>query len=56
MLLDAGHLCQNLYIACEALDLVTCAIAAYDQRLVDDLCQLDGENEFIIYLAPVAKV
>ena len=54
--LDAGHVCQNLYLACEAIDAGTCAIAAYDQEELDELLGLDGENEFAIYLAPVGKI
>lgn len=56
MLLDAGHVCQNLYLAVEAIGCGTCAIAAYDQKLADSFLDLDGEDEFIIYLAPVGKV
>jgi SagB-type dehydrogenase family enzyme len=55
ILLDAGHVCQNLYIACEAIHAGTCAIAAYDQEAMDKLLQVDGENQFAIYLAPVGK-
>lgn len=55
ILLDAGHLCQNLYLACEALDLGTCAIAAYDQEKMDSLLRVDGSDEFTVYLAPAGK-
>jgi len=55
ILLDAGHICQNLYLACEALNLGTCAIAAYDQEKIDKLIGLDGYDEFVIYMAPVGK-
>jgi len=55
MLLDGGHVCQNLYLACETLGLGTCAIAAYDQEMIDNIIQVDGENEFTIYLAPVGQ-
>lgn len=55
LLLDAGHICQNLYLACEAIHCGTVAIAAYNQELMDQLCQLDGEDEFVVYLAPVGK-
>ncbi len=48
--LDAGHVCQNLYLACETIGAGTCAIAAYNQPLLDHLPQIDGENEFAIYL------
>jgi SagB-type dehydrogenase family enzyme len=56
LLLDAGHVCQNLYLAVEALGLGTCAIGAYDQAAMDTLLELDGEDEYVIYLAPVGKV
>ncbi len=54
--LDAGHLCQNLYLACEAIGAGTCAIAAYDQRRADELLGVDGDEELVVYLAPVGKV
>ncbi len=53
ILIDSGHVCQNLYLASEALGLGTCAIAAYFQRPLDDLFDLEGEDEFCVYLAPV---
>ena len=54
--LDAGHVCQNLYLACEAISAGTCAIAAYEQTLLDELLGVDGNEEFGIYLAPVGKI
>ena len=54
--LDAGHVCQNLYLACSAIGAGTCAIAAYHQDLMDQLLDIDGESEFTLYLAPVGKV
>lgn len=56
ILLDAGHVCQNLYLACQAIGAGTCAIAAYHQELIDELVGVDGRDEFAIYLAPVGKV
>ena len=56
ILLDAGHLCQNLYLACEAIGCGTCAIAAYRQEDLDRFLGLDGEEELVVYLAPVGKV
>lgn len=53
--LDAGHVCQNLYLTCESLGLGTCAIAAYDQEACDRLLGVDGEEEFTLYLAPVGR-
>lgn len=56
ILLDAGHLCQSLYLACEAISAGTCAIGAYDQERMDNLLEVDGEDEFTVYLAPVGKI
>ncbi|MFC2063254.1 SagB/ThcOx family dehydrogenase [Chloroflexota bacterium] len=56
ILIDAGHVCQNLYLACEAIGAGACAIAAYDQDLIDKLLGLDGNNEFTIYTAAVGKL
>lgn len=54
--LDAGHVCQNLYLACEAIGAGTCAIAAYSQDLMDGLLGVDGDDEFTVYIAPVGRV
>lgn len=54
--LDAGHVCQNLYLACETIHAGTCAIAAYDQEELDALLGLDGEEAFAIYMASVGKI
>lgn len=53
--MDAGHVGQNMYLACEAIDVGTCTIGAYDQEYLDQLLKLDGEEEFSIYLAAVGK-
>jgi len=55
ILMDVGHVCQNLYLACESIGCGTCAIAAYHQELMDQLLGVDGTDEFTIYLAPVGK-
>ena len=54
--IDAGHVGQNLYLACTALNIGTCAIAAYDNTICDPLFELDGNEEFIMYTAPVGTV
>jgi SagB-type dehydrogenase family enzyme len=53
---EAGHICQNLYLACEAIGAGACAILAYEQRAIDSLIGVDGEDEFTIYLASVGKM
>lgn len=54
--LDAGHLCQNLYLASEMIGAGTCAIGAYDQDKMDAVLRVDGKDEFTIYVAPVGKI
>ena len=56
ILMDVGHVCQNLYLACQAINCGTCALGAYDQEKIDELLGVDGQEEFTIYLAPVGKV
>ena len=48
--------CQNLYLACSAIGGGTCAVAAYHQELMDKLLEVDGNNEYAIYLAAVGKI
>lgn len=55
ILIDIGHVCQNLYLASESVGAGTCAIGIYDQKMIDEILGLDGEEEFVIYLAAVGK-
>jgi SagB-type dehydrogenase family enzyme len=55
ILIDVGHVCQNLYLASESIEAGTCAIGIYDQKMIDNLLKLDGDEEFVIYLAAVGK-
>ena len=55
ILIDIGHVCQNLYLASESIGAGTCAIGIYDQASVDQLLGLDGDEEFVVYLAAVGK-
>jgi SagB-type dehydrogenase family enzyme len=53
---ESGHVCQNLYLASEAIGAGACAIGAYDQAKVDAILEVDGEDEFAVYVSPVGKV
>lgn len=53
--LDAGHVCQNLYLSAEAVGAGVCAIAAFHDEALNDLLGLDGEQQFVLYLATVGK-
>lgn len=54
--LDAGHLCQNLYLSSESIGAGTCGIGAYDQDKVDSILGVNGADEFTIYIAPTGKI
>lgn len=56
MMMDAGHVTENLYLACSALHLGTCAIAAVDTPAGSALFGLDGQEEYIFYAAPVGTI
>lgn len=53
--LDAGHVCQNLYLAAEAIQSGVCAIAAFDDDEMNNLLQLDGQALWVIYCAALGK-
>ncbi|MBN1837724.1 MAG: SagB/ThcOx family dehydrogenase [Spirochaetales bacterium] len=53
--LDAGHACQNLCLAAEAIGCGACAIAAFSDEAVNALLGLDGRARFAIYVAAVGK-
>lgn len=55
LLLDAGHICQNLLLAAEALNLAACPVAAFFDWEMNELLNLDGEEETVLYLAPVGE-
>jgi len=53
--LDAGHLCQNLYLACESLGLGCCAVGAFFDDEVNQLLGVDGKEETVIYMAATGE-
>lgn len=55
ILIDVGHVCQNLYLASESIGAGACAIGIYDQKLIDEVLGLNGDEEFILYLGAVGK-
>jgi SagB-type dehydrogenase family enzyme len=55
ILLDAGHICQNLYLAAESIGCGACAIGAFDDDVMNETLGLDGEKHFMVYAACVGK-
>lgn len=55
ILLDAGHICQNLLLAAGFLGLGGCPVAAFFDDEVNGLLGVDGEEESVLYLASVGR-
>lgn len=53
--LDAGHVCQNLALGAEQIGGGICPIAAFDDEMLNQTLGLDGEEQFVIYLATAGK-
>jgi len=53
--LDAGHVCQNLYLSAEAIDCGVCAIAAFFDTILNNALGIDGVKQFTIYVAALGK-
>jgi len=51
--LDAGHIAENLALAAVALGLGTCQIGALYDEEVNDLLDIDGDTESILYMSTV---
>ena len=56
VLMDAGHVTENLYLASESIGLGGCAIAAVEPEPSNEAFGLDGEEESIFYAMPVGTV
>ena len=55
-LIDAGHVGENLYLACAGLGLGTCGIAAFSHDRCCEVFGLDGTDEYMVYTAPVGTI
>lgn len=53
--LDAGHICQNLYLTAESLNFGVCGIAAFDDQLLNEALGVDGDELFAVYAASLGK-
>jgi SagB-type dehydrogenase family enzyme len=53
--LDAGHVCQNLYLAAESRGCGVCAIAAFDDDEANSALGIDGDTEFVVYIASLGR-
>jgi SagB-type dehydrogenase family enzyme len=53
--LDAGHVCQNLYLAAESINCGICAIGAYEDDAADALMGLTPPEKYVIYMASLGR-
>jgi SagB-type dehydrogenase family enzyme len=53
--MEAGHVCENLYLAAQSCHLGACGLLSYHQPEMDALLGLDGLEEFTLYLACVGR-
>ncbi|MBR2592661.1 MAG: SagB/ThcOx family dehydrogenase [Oscillospiraceae bacterium] len=56
VLMDSGHVTQNLYLAATSIGLGGCAIAAVEPEIADRAFTLDGVEETVFYAMPVGTV
>lgn len=54
--LDAGHVCQNLYLIVGSIGAGACAVGAFDDGQLNALLGLDGHARFAVYAATVGKL
>jgi SagB-type dehydrogenase family enzyme len=55
LFLDAGHVSQNLYLAAEAIGGGACAIGAFYDDEINRILDLDGREQFVIYVTTTGK-
>ena len=56
ILMDSGHVTENLYLAATSIGLGGCAIAAVEPQIANEAFALDGAEETIFYAMPVGKI
>ncbi|MDJ0705468.1 MAG: SagB/ThcOx family dehydrogenase [Leptolyngbyaceae cyanobacterium MO_188.B28] len=56
VMMEAGHLGQNLYLAATALGLGVCAVGAFFDDALNDLLGLEGETEAAVYIISIGQL
>ncbi len=55
VLLEGGHIGQNGYLACEALQLKCCALGGTQDHEVEKVLDIDGSSESVVYALAIGK-
>lgn len=56
LFLDAGHVCQNLYLAAQTVKMGVCGIGTFYEDKLHPVLGLDGKKEFAVYAASAGKL
>jgi len=54
--LEAGHLCQNLYLLCQQIRCGCCAIGAFNDSMVSESLFSENTDDYPLYIAAVGKI
>ncbi len=55
LLIESGHICQNLYLVANGLGCGTCAIGSFRDDEINCALAIDGKEQFCIYMAAVGR-
>lgn len=55
LFIEAGHVCQNLYLVATSLGCGACAIGSFRDDELNCALAIDGEEQFCIYMASVGR-
>ncbi len=56
IMMEAGHIGENVYLTATSLGLGACAVGAFLDEGLNRLLEVDGEEEAVIYMLTVGKV
>ena len=54
-LIDLGHIGQNLMLSAAAMGMGSCCLAAYNQKLCDEILGLDGFEQYTVYACAIGR-
>ena len=56
VLIDSGHITENVYLSATSIRLGACAIGYIDEAVLNKAFALDGKEEFMFYACPVGTI
>ena len=54
--MEAGAICQNIYLQATSLDMGTCAVGAFNDDALNALLEIDGTSEAALLLMPLGHL